>query len=1286
MKKIIFTVLLIFVSLTVTVYAISTSGDVQGGSIDNNGVGRGATKHPSPYFDGIRVSIVKSDGTDVASRTYIQDDQYKNNSNVQLRATNICSRPAYANKKCTLNFKKDKQTIGSLAEPLSNLQKLLGSAKASDGSVYNFSLNLETKVVSNSYTGMFDGFYKENTSLSQEDYDKYMEAWLNTLLKEYNAGKLEDYLVAGETNALYDLFIVVEPVEVVLMNGELFMGTSYELAYEARYNQKGGGFVTSSGVAPCRYSSTGALCDLNAVLRRSSPCKTYLDGNIIDSMKQKGSTILIKNFPDGYYFKNIKIDYKNSKKICDTSGKDVYLSNDVSTGNYGVGMGVLWVSDVYSGKENACDTVKEKIGWNNLEKKFETEYAKNGVQGLYKLYSNGYINYTDGSDKVDVKWFVNQCTCYGIYEHYASSALNSYKTQNQVAIIDLVGVFGDFDWFVAPQLYVTKGSLIGSKFDSGTFTSYNNTWQTYSNEHKLEWTPITEDYYLNSLNCGTTENYWCEEFEKWYGDMKTKYSLTSYPTIATIKKASMSTFNSRYREKLQTMIDAYNLSFYPASGFKWTLENDDSGTNYSYIKNCINANVASCDSIKNFYGSSLTNLSCDRIEKFDFSVYNNQKGTNITGQWYISNCGCDKATSYNCTPNYDLGTCTTGDDIIYSDSSNGIVEDEYWENCVFNDNGTYDIVDHKWADQSESLTYYEDELTNKYCEVYCIEDLNASLAAPNVYVEAGSRFTWGYSSVKGSRTCKTKSVEWSRFKKDLENANDDAVDAYVDYQLEILIKESIENYTVTTSSSSCSCKNNIYYNDKTTVTCCDELAIDSVTNMVKLDSNGKPICKKRNYERYDLYTAEPVEFSVTSKYGDEKHEKWNGKKWCSGGRTNTTKPTYDSNKANGVYYRSALSKVQGIINTMKECYTWNESDVYEVDPKATIIYSDDINYYYKDELNKSTSYSFTNQSVCTTEDVEQIKGCSGNSCSPTDVTMKNCSGDDRYVMMTRNATTRFTLKSNVFRYILKSNHLSIHPNDLANNSVEHFTTNYIDVGFSNFPVSYSASEGVYGSNEDKGQFDIEYSNLGHVETGKTMVDTILSGSDIPQSKDEEYGKWICQYTVYSDLLPEDDGNKDDGNKDDGIGDINLIYRPIDLYNAFPDIDASGRKTGANWCDEEGNCSDDNLTVEAYIHNNRGVEYDELYELEPMYTFVLNPTIIKEIREYNDENSYTSYTGKIGTNKYFDFKCAKGTGNGCISEYLTYLIDITDAKNKPGTCVADKFRNVNDTTSFYDCRY
>ena len=87
----------------------------------------------------------------------------------------------------------------------------------------------------------------------------------------------------------------------------------------------------------------------------------------------------------------------------------------------------------------------------------------------------------------------------------------------------------------------------------------------------------------------------------------------------------------------------------------------------------------------------------------------------------------------------------------------------------------------------------------------------------------------------------------------------------------------------------------------------------------------------------------------------------------------------------------------------------------------------------------------------------------------------------------------------------------------------------------------------------------------------------------------------------------------------------------------------------------------------------------------MYTFVLNPAIIKEIREYNDENSYSSYTGSLGTTQYFDYKCEEGTGRGCISEYLSYLIDITDAKNKPGTCVDDEFRDSSESSSFYGCR-
>ena len=280
----------------------------------------------------------------------------------------------------------------------------------------------------------------------------------------------------------------------------------------------------------------------------------------------------------------------------------------------------------------------------------------------------------------------------------------------------------------------------------------------------------------------------------------------------------------------------------------------------------------------------------------------------------------------------------------------------------------------------------------------------------------------------------------------------------------------------------------------------------------------------------------------------------------------------------------------------------------------------------------------------------------------------------------------------MFRYVLKSNHLSVHQGELPSGG--EFTVNYIDIGFSNFPVSFSAPAGLYGTKHNMGQFDVEYSNLGHVESGKTDIDTIMSGSTISQGTGEEYGKWICEYEVYADLLPEDPdgpGGDPDGpgggpGDNGGVGDIDLIYRPIDLHDPFPDIDASYRDTGANWRDEENDCSYDNYRVQNYIIENRDVNYEEVYDLEPMYTFILTPSIIKEIREYNDSNSYASYTGSLGTAQHFDYVCEEGTGQACISDYLSYIIDITGAKDRPGACVDDKFRNANDSGSFYGCRY
>lgn len=1276
----------------ITAYAISVNGDYQGGSISSGSSSGGANLYVSPYVDAIRVSLVKSDGTNIGSMDFVDNTQYSNNTGTQVKATNRCSRAGYANGKCSLSW-KSATSMGNISQSVTALEALFKDVTYEDASgntsKYSFTLSLASKVSSNSFTGIFDGLYKEKNNLPEDTYNKVMYALLERLLNYFNGGKLEDYLVAGEANALYDLFIVFEPVSVMRLNNELYFGTAYELAAQGGKTQ-GGKTYDENGKPYCSSSST-ALCDLATPLKKTIPCKTYLNGSIIDSMKAKQSTILIKNFPDGYYFSKIKLDYSNTNQICSSSNKKVRLDNSVASGYYGVGMGVIWVSDFYSG-EQSCASIISGITW-NWQGAFETAFNASGIDGIYDMfkaqvsseYPYGYIAYNNGAGKADLKWFINQCTCYGMYDHYTKTFAKNYILNNQDKIIDISGSFGSNDWYMPTNLYEVNAEALDSIFNSAEFTQYNNENKLYAEQRGLPWDNATKDKYVDALKCGVKEKQWCEEFEDWYEETRREYSkLRNYPTINQFKNNYT---NQSYIDKVQTMIDAYNVQFYPLNGFNWTLEAEDSGNNYSYIKNCVNAETANCQTIIDFYkdnqNKDLTKLSCETLENFDFTAFNNRYDTDITGQWFSANCGCSESTAYNCTPNYSVGSCTNNDDILYTDSSNGIINDEYWKNCVFDDIGEYDIDPHKVSDHGSDLTYYEKGLGSQYCEVYCIEDLSASLAKPNINVEAGSRFTWGYSKVDGSRTCKTKTVEWDKFEDDLEKANKDIRESYVTWQLEILKQEAINEAVFEDDSSKCDCIYNTSRFD-----CCRSQERYTVACPTKANPGRRCTryrCTDRDDTRYGYYDGEGNSFSIIQ----GEHDSFSDSEvsWCE----NESRPrTYVSSYRS--QYNDAVKYAQSLVDDMKACYTWDQSTVYEVDPQAKIFYSDDINYNYSDDLEKTTSYSFSDESVCEADIAEQIKGCSGESCPTTDVSMKNCSGEDHYAQMTRRATTRFLLKEGVFRYVLKSNHLSVHQGELPSGG--EFTVNYIDIGFSNFPVSFSAPAGLYGTKHNMGQFDVEYSNLGHVESGKTDIDTIMSGSTISQGTGEEYGKWICEYEVYADLLPEDPdgpGGDPDGpgggpGDNGGVGDIDLIYRPIDLHDPFPDIDASYRDTGANWCDEEDNCSYDNYSVQTYIFENRGVNYEEVYDLEPMYTFILTPSIIKEIREYNDSNSYASYTGSLGTAQHFDYVCEEGTGQACISDYLSYIIDITGAKNRPGACVADQFRNANDADSFYGCRY
>lgn len=147
----------------------------------------------------------------------------------------------------------------------------------------------------------------------------------------------------------------------------------------------------------------------------------------------------------------------------------------------------------------------------------------------------------------------------------------------------------------------------------------------------------------------------------------------------------------------------------------------------------------------------------------------------------------------------------------------------------------------------------------------------------------------------------------------------------------------------------------------------------------------------------------------------------------------------------------------------------------------------------------------------------------------------------------------------------------------------------------------------------------------------------LSSKTTPYKNDLKYD---CAFDVVT--TPDNPGtnNDDDTTTTTNQGFINVIFRPISLDNPFPSIDGDGRNTGINWC--YGNdCSNTNQLVKSTITNNREVQTESIYkERGPLYKIILTPSLIKEIRKYNDETSYDD----------FNLEC-DNDGNNCKSNFI-----------------------------------
>jgi len=1162
--------------LTITFVSAATDTDINSG---NAGTGNSCedgncwptvSESKGKSNRGMRVTLMKTSGESIgkASNIFVWEgfrDLLKSKSHYYF-GDGSCNKVQYLKGTCRLETKKWDRT-GQTPYNIITTSDEIVNGKTLESLFNEFNVS-----VRNNLAGSWQIDEIWNALKSQENQNKKdeMELLIKTLFS------LTDDELNSALSQSNDLWILVEPLTIVSMDYNLYLGTHHELQ-------------SVKGVDD--------LGSLRTVIRKALPCSAYATGTMINS-NYPGVNVVNKTYFDGTLkavdVKNPAdaIGNRNFETIC-TRDKGV-LNESYVTGDYATGIGIVKFSDLVN-RDITCNDVKNNAKDGDLEFNLEKYYKIGGIDEIKKYYPT--IKYKDenGNIKdVNTEWYVNECTCYGVYDFY----------QNETGV----------------DLTTTLSNNIKTIFNDrkSQFENFVNDLKTnlntVSNELFGKVTPWTYDKY-EKLQCDNGD-FICESVSFDFTEQELLEKCDELPGIDA--KACRDNVTKENLNKCS------NLKLYPDHEF-----------DKSYVESN-NSSFAMC-----------------------FEFYNLYHGTNIDVDDYLDDgCAIDKQpvnnAPINCTPDYRIGTCLSREYIYYKDQNN-LSEDVFWDKCVFGnlsskEQVTYNTKVHKYPERDDvtnaTIDAYKDlNLSGDYCEIYCIESVSTSfLNSIEDPITSGSLFRWDGHQVVGSRTCKTKSIDYNKFKIDIENANEEIAQKYANWQVLLKKQEEIEKTPLTS-------KNYNATNDETT--CTYKVNVNKVSFTVKYST----VFTKTKEESVSDY-------KVT----------YSGNKSCSQTPSlPANSPLKKSIASAEKEYKEALEYAESLIKEMEKCYAediWDDN-LYNVNPNAKLIYSDGV-YSYEGQLETNTKYtSIAKTESCATSTTPEniITSCNGDTCTNTSYNMKKCTE----VTMSITATTDFNVESGVFQYIDKFNNISFNGNGISGTTQYKGNTdlsfaaisskytgsvfNYIDNVYSSLPVAFSTKSGFYGEGHLNGKLSLIYSNLGHVANTnyRTSVDWILDTED-----PDKYNNWLCEYEVIDGPITDED--------------YNIIFRPIDLSNPFPDIDAQGRDTGSNWCNEI-DCSNDNAIVKKYITNNRGVSADELYQLTPMYSFTLTPAAIMEIRKYNDNYDYGSHNR---------FVCEKGTGKTCISGYLTDLIK-NYSSPLSGTCMDDKYRQSTDSASFDACQ-
>ena len=241
----------------------------------------------------------------------------------------------------------------------------------------------------------------------------------------------------------------------------------------------------------------------------------------------------------------------------------------------------------------------------------------------------------------------------------------------------------------------------------------------------------------------------------------------------------------------------------------------------------------------------------------------------------------------------------------------------------------------------------------------------------------------------------------------------------------------------------------------------------------------------------------------------------------------------------------------------------------------------------------------------------------------------------------------YKLADNVYKYISKYSNRSFHTPGEAG---EFFET----MRFSNLPTHLSTLPGdypfkVYTSTIDDANKFYKYFFSGNTFAGKKYTYNKTYNCKYNISCEQVFSKKDCD--AFKAACPDEYSKHGCTSS--------LIFRPIPLTKAseghalaFLTQDGKKRDPGKNW----NNAS----VVDAIILNNRNVEGNEIYKLDPMYEITLTPELMNKIRKYNSSQNKKIITVYVDSDK-------KTTG---VAGYTSY----TNFEMKDGHFISKNIRN------------